>query len=83
MIWLFDREDESLEIETRYDNATSEFVAIVHYPDGQDQTKRFAAADAYGRWLELFERSLQDGAWTRRPGGPLILPDGWPKRPLT
>ena len=36
MLWFFDREDESLRIETRYDNERSEFVAIVTYPDGSE-----------------------------------------------
>jgi hypothetical protein len=80
MIWLFEREDESLRIETRYDNETSEFVAIVHYPDGRQVTKRFHEPDVYGRWLERFERSLEEGNWARNESGPVILPDGWPNR---
>ena len=82
MIWLFERDDESLRIETRFDNDTSEYVAIVHYPDGQQLTKRFDDADAYGTWLEQFEQSLEAGDWARNKGGPVFLPDGWPnKRP--
>jgi hypothetical protein len=83
VIWLFEREDEVLRIETRYDNDTSEFVAIVHYPDAQLMTKRFTDSDAYGRWLEAFERSLEDGDWARHKSGPVILPDGWPNKRLT
>ena len=74
MIWLFEREDEVLRIETRYDNETSEFIAIVHYPDAQGMTKRFSDGDAYGRWLEEFERSLEDGDWTRHSSARWFCP---------
>jgi hypothetical protein len=32
MVWLFERDEESLKLETRYDNATREYVVIVQYP---------------------------------------------------
>ena len=81
MLW-FDRDDESLRLETRYDNDTSEFVAIVHYPDGQTQQKRFVDGDEFRLWLETFERNLDVQHWTGR-SGPIILPYGWPDKPLT
>ena len=81
MIWFFEREDESLRIETRYDNQTLEFVAIVHYPDGQRMTKRFIAPDVYRRWLEQFERTLEEGDWSRDHRSPVVLSEGWPNKP--
>ena len=81
MLWFFERDDESLELETRYDNETSEYVAIVRRPDGREQTERFADGSKYGAWLETFERNLERQQWVRH-GGPVIMPDGWPnKRP--
>jgi len=41
MVWLFERSDETLQLETRYDNDTSEFVAIIRYADGHEHTERF------------------------------------------
>ena len=82
MLWFFERNDESLKIETRYDNDSSEFVAIVRYPDGHEQTTRFTEADEYGVWLEMFERSLEQEHWTRHSGGPVVLPEGWPNNRL-
>ena len=52
MLWFFERDDESLKLETRYDNDTSEFVVIVRHPDGREQTERFTDGDEYGAWLE-------------------------------
>ncbi len=83
MIWLFEREDEVLRIETRYDNETSEFVAIVHYPDAQQMTKRFMDGGTFGQWLAHFEQSLEEGDWARDRSGPVILRDGWPTKRLT
>ena len=33
MIWIFERGEESLRLETRYDNETTEYVLILHHPD--------------------------------------------------
>jgi hypothetical protein len=81
MLWFFERDDESLKLETLYDNHTSEFVVIVRYPDGREQTERFTDGDTYGVWLEMFERNLEHQRWTRQ-GGPMIMPEGWPNKPL-
>lgn len=58
MLWFFERDDESLKLETRYDNDTSEFVVIVRHPDGREHTERFTDGDEYGAWLERFETNL-------------------------
>ena len=79
MPWFFERNKESLKLELRYDDATSEFVAIVHYPDGRELTNRFTE---YGAWLETFEYHLEHQHWTRHSGGPVIVPYGWPKKRL-
>jgi hypothetical protein len=82
MLWFFERDDESLKIETRYDNNTSEFVVIVRYPNGQEHSERFTDGDDFRRWLEAFEQTLAAQHWTGR-SGPIILPYGWPDKPLT
>jgi hypothetical protein len=61
-------------LETRYDNDTAEYVAIVTYPDGRKETERFGDADLYRRWLESWERTLEADHWTRR-GPPVVVPD--------
>jgi len=82
MIWFFERDQESLELETRYDNDRSEFVAVVRYPDGHEKTERFRGSHEYGLWLEALERDLAVERWTARTG-PAILPDGWPHKRVT
>lgn len=41
MVWFYQRDQVSLSVETRYDNKTAEYVAIVVRPDGRQQTERF------------------------------------------
>jgi hypothetical protein len=72
MLWFFDRDDESLRPEIWYDNDTAEFVALVHFPDGQKKDKRFADIGAFRQWLESFERNLAIQYWISR-GGPVTL----------
>jgi hypothetical protein len=81
MLWFFERDQHAVRLETRYDNDTAEYVAIVTYPDNRQETERFSDADLYRRWLESWERALEADHWTRR-GPPLVVPSGWPdKRP--
>ncbi len=81
MIWFFERDDESLKVETQYDDATSEFVVVVRQPDGDQRTERFADIGAFRTWIEAFDRKLAFEQWTAR-NGPIILPYGWPNKRL-
>lgn len=83
MLWFFERRDESLKLETRYDNDAAEYVAIVRYPDGREHTERFVDPGEFRSWLVTFERGLESERWKAQEGGPLFLPDGWPDKPLT
>ena len=81
MLWFFEREDLSLRLETRYDNQTSEFIVTVQWPDGRMQTERFADLEACRGWLAVFDETIEAEQW--KPKGPVILPYGWPDKPLT
>jgi len=80
MVWFFSRNQRSLSIETRYDNETHEFVAIVTGLAGPTITKRFSTPEAFGEWLLMMEGELAREHWTP-DGPPHILPDGWRDRP--
>jgi hypothetical protein len=82
MLWFFDRDDEALQLETRFDNETSEFVATVNYPDGSQRVERFQSIEDFGEWLRAFDRTLREQHWDGR-SGPVILPYGWPKKRLS
>jgi len=79
MLWFFDRGSELLELETRYDNATYEYVVEVRAPTVPPKSERFGDADTFQKRLVEIEQGLGGQRW-RRSGPPLILPDGWPDR---
>ena len=81
MIWFWSRDSQEMRLETRYDNDTSEFVLIVHYPDGRQQMERFSGSTEYRTRLQVLEQQLEAERWTSS-GRPLIVPEGFPHRRL-
>lgn len=53
MVWFWMRGGESLQLETRYDNETSEFVVTVNSPDGHNRTERYKDIEAFPRAPDL------------------------------
>ena len=80
MVWIFERDEESLRIETRYDNEAAEFVVTVHDPYGESD-ERFSGLEQLRSWLESFEFDLRLRHWTSRTGV-VMLPYGGPDKPL-
>jgi hypothetical protein len=81
MLWFFERDDQLLRLETLYDNDTSEFVAIVGWPDGREQAERFKEREAFHEWLVAFDNAREAEKW--KPNSPILLPYGWPDKRLT
>jgi hypothetical protein len=81
MLWFFDRDDESLRCETRFDNDRWEFVVVVKYPDGSERTERFSTPDDFRKWIVAFDQLLREQHWVGRTG-PIVLPYGWPHKRL-
>jgi hypothetical protein len=79
MIWFFERDDESLRLETQYDEKAAEYVVSVRYADGQQRVERFKDLEAFQIWIETFDRELAFDHWISR-SGPIILPYGWPNK---
>ena len=76
MIWIFERGNESLRLETRYENDTAEYVLIVHHPDGSHQTERFNDRVTFQTRLDSLEKKLGRENW-HYVGAPVLLRDGW------
>jgi len=75
MLWIYSRGDQSLRLETRFDNETQEFV-LISFEQGGSQTERFKNADSFRRRLEGLEKQLEFENW-QRDGPPVLLRDGW------
>ena len=79
MLWFYERDKIVLRLETRYDNTTAEYVALLHHPGGRQELLRFSTLVAFRQWLLTLEETLAADRWTQK-GAPDILPDGWPDR---
>ena len=80
MLRLFERDNQSLKLETRYDTGSAEFVVVVHYLDGHEHSERFTDGTAFRGWLEAFEQNLGVQCWVERRL-PFVLPYRWPDKP--
>jgi hypothetical protein len=77
MLWFYERDTQSIELETRYDQETREYVILVRHPGGQEEAERFPDPESCRLWLVAFENRLEHDQFVRR-GPPVFLPYGWP-----
>jgi hypothetical protein len=76
MIWIYQRNNEVLRLETRFDNATGEYVLIQHRPEGAQDVERFLTEDDFRARLTKLSAALEEAKWNSQ-GPPLFLNDGW------
>jgi hypothetical protein len=76
MLWIFERGDETLHFETRYDNDTSSYMLIIHLFDGDRQIERFQDVLTFKNRLEALQKQLETERW-RATSSPVFLRDGW------
>ena len=63
-------------IETRFNNASSQFELVWHRPDGSSESERFPTEAAFRARLETVEAALKTEHWNIN-GSPQILSEGW------
>ena len=68
-----------MQLETRFDNVTNEYVITMKYSDDRQQTERFTHIAAFRTRLFELEKQLEADQWTQS-GTPLIDPEGFPNR---
>ena len=76
MIWLYERDDEALRLETKFDNATGEFILIQQLPGDEQVIERFNSEEDFRTRLTALSTALDEARW-HRTGPPLLLNDGW------
>jgi hypothetical protein len=79
MLWFFSRDAESLRVETRYDNETSEYLLVLKRAEALPEIERFSDRAAFHQRLVQLENCLSRDSWVAG-AGPVILPYGWPKK---
>lgn len=81
MVWFYTRDGEDLEVMTRYDNRTAEYVLTIYWADGNQKEERFKAIADFRARLVALETRLGAARWAI-DGPPKIFAEGWPdKRP--
>ena len=76
MAWVFERDNEVIRFETRYDNETSEYVLIAHRVDGKQHVERFKDTATFQSRLDALDRQLQFEDW-HAVSASVPLRDGW------
>jgi hypothetical protein len=82
MVWFFDRDDQHVEVETRFDNDTLEYVLAVRWPDGHANVERHPDAESFRTRVMALDRELKSMNW-RNTGSPALLPEGWVNKRVT
>jgi hypothetical protein len=76
MIWIFERDDQAVRVETRLDKETGEYVASIEWADGRTDTERYTELHAFQERLSELERTLTAERW-RQVGGPTLIRKDW------
>ena len=76
MIWFFARGNDSVRVETRFDNSSREFVLEVAWADRPVQAERFTDLATFQKRVLAVEARLEAESWAQ-VGSPEILPHGW------
>ena len=80
MVWLWARGAQELEVLTQYDSG-GYFILKLTWPDGRSEVERFPDLATFKTRLLALEQELHAASW-KNTGPPVILPEGWPHRPL-
>jgi hypothetical protein len=79
MVWFWSRAGQELQLETAFDNETSEFVVTRVWSDGRRETERFMNLEEFRARLVAIEQQLEAERW-KNSGPPLLVPEGFPNK---
>ena len=76
MIYIFERDSESLRLETRYSNDSKTYEIIFRRADGTTTKETFTGETSFRTRLDEIYSDLEEKEW-RTIGPPHLLADGW------
>jgi hypothetical protein len=79
MIWFWSRTKEQLQLETRFDNDTREYLLTIRYADNRQEFERFPDVASFQKRLTSLEKQLEADHWVQS-GTPVFDPTGFPKK---
>jgi hypothetical protein len=77
MIWLFERGDEVVRLETRIDSITKEYVIAIAWHGRPDEIERYPDVSSFRTRIVELERQLTSEHWCQTPGSPTLLAEVW------
>ena len=75
MLWIYERNSQTLHVETRFDAANKEYLLIIRSLDGKEQIERFPDAASFQLRLSSLERQLETDHWQTH--STIAVHDGW------
>jgi hypothetical protein len=75
MLWIYERNNQKLHVETRFDAANREYLLIIRPLDGTEQIERFPDAPSFQSRLTSLERQLEAEHWETHSA--VAMHDGW------
>ena len=75
MVYIFERSDEVVRIETRYINEARSFQIVCRFPDGTTTQESLTGEASFRSRLAETRAQLERDGW--RTAGPALLADGW------
>jgi hypothetical protein len=75
MLWIYERNNQAMQVETRFDSVHKEYVLIIRALDGTEQIERFPDAPSFQSRIISLERQLEAEHWETHSA--VALHDGW------
>jgi hypothetical protein len=75
MLWIYERNNQKLHVETRFDGANKEYLLIIRALDGTEQVERFPDAPSFQARIGSLERQLEAEHWETH--STVAMHDGW------
>lgn len=75
MVYIFERQNEVIQVETRYANESKTFQIICRLADGTTTQESFGGEASFRSRLDEIRTGLERDAW--HTAGPHLLAEGW------
>lgn len=75
MVYIFERESDVIQVETRYITASKTFQIICRLVDGTTTQENFGGEASFRSRLDEIRTGLEKDAW--HAAGPHLLAEGW------
>jgi hypothetical protein len=76
VIWFFQRAGAEMQVVTRFDQSSGDYIVEVAWPDRDKTIERYAEYEAFNRRVQRLHTELLESRWLQN-GTPALISDGW------